>query len=104
MLKILPILLLATMTSADAVAQTRSEPVRVSYRDLDMHSADGIRALDRRLLSAVRKVCGDDLSIDTWSKIAARRCHRAKLAEVRALRDAVVARASRSAEAVAAAR
>jgi UrcA family protein len=104
MLKIIPLLLLAAMASGDAVAQDLSAPVRVSYRDLDMRSAAGIRALDRRLLSAVRKICGDDLSIDTWSKIAARRCRRAKLAEVRALRDAVVARASRPAEGIATSR
>ena len=102
MLKIIPLLLLATMASGDVQAQEMPAPVRVSYADLDIHTPAGIRTLDRRLLGAVRKICGDDLSIDTWSKIAARRCRRAKLVEVRALRDAVVAKATRPVEAIAA--
>lgn len=104
MLKLIPAILLAAGLPGLATAQDLPAAVHVSFHDLDLHSAAGIKALDRRLLSAVNKVCGDDLSIDTWSRIAARRCRVAKLAETRALRNAVLAKRASTEEAVASSR
>ncbi|WP_116091371.1 UrcA family protein [Sphingomonas crusticola] len=104
MLKIIPAILLAVGLPGIATAQDVPAAVHVSYHDLDLRSAAGIKALDHRLNRAVSKVCGDDLSADVWNKIAARNCHRAKLAEARELRDAVLANVARKGEAVASSR
>lgn len=99
-----PLFLLAVSVPGVVSAQGVPTPVKVRYGDLDLHSAAGIKAFDRRLLSAVREVCGDDLSIETGSRMAARRCRAAKLVEIRALRDAIVARKTGSGAEVSAAR
>ena len=104
MLKIIPAFLLAVGLPAIASAQEASADVHVFYGDLDLHSPAGLRTFDHRLVNAVRKVCGDDLSIDRWTRIAARRCRVAKLAEVRSIRDTLVATLTPKGQAVASSR
>ena len=104
MLKIIPALLLAAGLPGIASAQDVPAAVHVSYHDLDLRSPAGVKALDRRLTSAVGKVCGDDLSVDVWNKIAARRCRAAKLAEVHAMRDTLLASLAPKGQAVASSR
>jgi UrcA family protein len=104
MLKIIPALLLAAGLPSIASAQQVPAAVHVSYHDLDLRSAAGVKALDRRLLRAVGKVCGDDLSADVWNKIAARRCRAAKLAEVHGMRDTLLASLAPKGQAVASSR
>jgi UrcA family protein len=104
MLKIIPALVLAAGLPAAASAQDVPPSVHVSYHDLDLNSLAGVRALDRRLTRAAGIVCGDDLSVEIWDKIAARRCKAAKIVEVRQARDALLAAATRKGQAIASAR
>ena len=104
MLKIIPALLLAAGLPGIATAQEVPVAVSVSYHDLDLRSAAGVKALDRRLRRAVGEVCGDDLSVDVWSKIAARRCRAAKLVEVNGMRDTLLASLAPKGQAVASSR
>ena len=57
--------LAAALSAGTASAAERSE--RVSYRDLDLASAEGQAELQQRLDSAARRVCrfGDDGQIET---------------------------------------
>ncbi|WP_420136234.1 UrcA family protein [Sphingomonas sp.] len=100
----IPLFLVAASVPGAVPAQNMPTPVTVRYGDLDLRTTAGVRTFDRRLLSAVRDVCGDDLTMETGSRMAARRCRAAKLVEIRALRDAVVARKTGMPPEVAAAR
>ena len=76
-----------------------AEPViatsTVETADLDLSSAKGQRALDRRLALAVKEVCGPSSDVDIAGKNEVRRCRVDTLAKVATERDERIARASR---------
>src|SRR5688500_9297412 len=51
-----------------AFAQQPSSTVAVSYADLDLSTARGIRKLDRRIRTAVERACGPISSFDPAGK------------------------------------
>lgn len=66
--------------------------VRVSFADLDLATPDGIAALDRRLASAVRRVCGTVYFLDRAQLIDVDRCRADAGARAMALRQQVLER------------
>ncbi len=78
--------------SAPAVAPAGARAVKVSYRDLDLTTAAGHRALVERLTSAARKVCTNDGVRGLDSLQASESCERSALSQ--ALYDVRAAHAS----------
>lgn len=80
------------LAGTPAVAAAGASTAKVSYGDLDLASAKGVRAFERRLDGALRHVCDyDSRERQIARKKAARRCMietRAKLV----LPDAVASR------------
>lgn len=86
------ILLAATATPALAEAPMIATST-VQTADLDLSSARGQRALDRRLAQAVKEVCGVASDVDVAGKNEVRRCRvdtLANLADEREQRIAAV--------------
>ncbi|MEA3539677.1 MAG: UrcA family protein [Pseudomonadota bacterium] len=70
----------ALPAAADPVS---AEATRVvSYRDLDLATHEGRRALDRRIGIAVRSACGTASSADLVGKREVRRCREATHAAI----------------------
>jgi UrcA family protein len=76
---------------AAAQAKTPATPsIHVSYADLDLHKAAGVKALDRRLAQAVRTLCAEGAT-DLTRQLAARRCIVATTAALAAARERAIA-------------
>lgn len=90
---------LATLLAFSATPAL-SEPViatsTVQTADLDLSTAKGQRALDRRLELAVKDVCGTASDVDIAGKNDVRRCRAETLASLASERDQRIARASGS--------
>ncbi|MHA4838052.1 UrcA family protein [Sphingopyxis sp. MSC1_008] len=69
--------------------------VAVAHRDLDLRTAAGTKALDRRIWRAVVEVCGTAPDFDIAGKNDVRACRRDTRALASAQADVVVANASR---------
>lgn len=73
-------------------AQDRMPDIAISYRDLDLATADGLATLDRRLDHAVNATCPSDAGISELSRLKLiETCRAEKRREVTALRSAVLA-------------
>jgi UrcA family protein len=86
------LLLLGAMPGA-AAAQEFFPDVVVHHADLDLASASGRQALDRRLRRAIERACPDTTSSDVFVKIEAYRCRSAKRAEVAGQRSDLLSHA-----------
>ena len=86
----------ATIKAAPALSQ-EVNVARVETGDLDLSSEGGRRALDQRLFSAARQVCGEASDADLEGKNDARRCRDEVLARVQAERAGLLASADRRA-------
>lgn len=85
------------LTSAPAVARHAPRTFSVNHADLNLANAAGQRALDRRIASAVRRVCSVDPNPRPLEVIMIeRRCMRDTLANTQPAVTAALAR-SRSA-------
>jgi UrcA family protein len=51
---------IATLSAGAAQADQTVEKVRVTYSDLDLSKADGMKTLERRIERAARFTCGGD--------------------------------------------
>ena len=69
--------------------------VAVAHKDLDLRTAAGTRALDRRIWRAVVDVCGTAPDFDIAGKNDVRQCRRDTKRVASAQADVVVANASR---------
>ena len=87
------LLLAATATPALAEAPVIATST-VQIADLDLSSVQGRRALDHRLLQAVREVCGTASDADVAGKNEVRRCRAETLAGLADERDQRIAAAS----------
>ena len=89
------IAMLLAFTATPALAET---PViatsTVQTADLDLSTAKGQQALERRLQQAVKEVCGSASDVDVAGKNDVRRCRAETLANLSSERDQRVARAS----------
>jgi len=56
------------LSAATVSAPAFAEEVTVSYKDLNLASADGQKTLDRRISKAAKKVCGYD-ELQTGTRI-----------------------------------
>ena len=87
-----------TALLAFAATPAMAEPITITSTvqtaDLDLASAQGQRALDRRLALAVKEVCGTASDVDIAGKNEVRRCRVDTLSALSAERDQRVARAS----------
>jgi len=68
--------------------------VAVAHKDLDLRTAAGTQALDRRIWRAVVEVCGTAPDFDIAGKNDVRQCRRDTKAVASAQADVVVANAS----------
>ena len=88
---LIPIVLVA---AAAAASPARAESSRiVSFADLDLTSPAGQAALDRRINSAVRQICGRSYPIDLQSHNQVRQCREQTIADVQAQRNDAFAQA-----------
>lgn len=88
---------LATMlafTAVPALAEPITVTSTVQTADLDLSSAKGQKALDLRLVQAVKEVCGTASDVDVAGKNDVRRCRVETLAGLASERDQRIARAS----------
>ena len=89
---------LATLLAFTATPALAEQPVTVistvQTADLDLASAKGQRALDRRLSLAVKEVCGTASDVDIAGKNDVRRCRVETLASLASERNQRIARAS----------
>lgn len=82
---------LLVLTPVTAFAQEVTTSVAVSYSDLNLRSEAGVKALDRRLATAIRSVCGvHDGSAVPEHRFAVQHCVKEKSAEVAALRNRAI--------------
>lgn len=91
---------LALIASATTIAPTASqaaEPVTITSvvqtADLDLSSAAGQRALDRRIVRAAREVCGTVSDADLEGRNAARQCRAETIAAAESQRGQLLAAA-----------
>jgi UrcA family protein len=91
---------LATLLAFTATPALAEPPVTVSSivqtADLDLSTAKGQRALDRRLQQAVNEVCGTASDVDIAGKNDVRQCRVDTLASLASERDERIARSSGS--------
>lgn len=100
-------LLLSALVATPALAQSAAPaPTRVvvSAADLDLASAAGQRALDRRLARGVIEACGTASTIDLAGSNDIRRCRDDISARIAADRDRLVQLASKGSDIVLASR
>lgn len=87
-----------TALLAFAATPAMAEPITITSTvqtaDLDLASAQGQRALDRRLALAVKEVCGTASDVDIAGKNEVRRCRVDTLSALSAERSQRIARAS----------
>jgi UrcA family protein len=85
---------LAATLATPAIAQdwgNQPHTVQVSYGDLNLNSAQGIAALDRRIDAAVGRFCGAPMNLSEYSHV--RKCRAAAFASARSQRTVVLAQA-----------
>jgi UrcA family protein len=85
---------LLAFTATPALAEPITVSSTVQTADLDLSSAKGQRALDRRLELAVKDVCGAASDVDIAGKNEVRRCRVDTMAQLASERDQRIARAS----------
>lgn len=85
-------------SATPAFAQQPSSTVAVSYADLDLSTARGIRKLDRRIRTAVERACGPISSFDPAGKNDVRQCRTDTLAAARVQRDVAIAAVARDSQ------
>ena len=93
---LIPAAFAAALLPAAAAAQDIPAAVHVAYRDLDLRTSSGVRALDRRIADAIEKVCPDSFATDLIRKHMLARCVASARAKVATQREAVLARAGRA--------
>lgn len=88
-----PLIVLAALVALGATAAPAyAQSLSISYRDLDLSTEQGQKALDRRIDSAVRKYCGTNERI-TGTRISAsesRECYAETMKQAKAQFAAVV--------------
>lgn len=96
-------ILLAVALSAPVAAQQTLPDVSVSYNDLNLADPEGVRTLDHRIASAIKRACVNEPHADLRTARAAAQCRRDKALEVSEQRARALAHAG-SATVVASAR
>ena len=90
--------LVAMLLAFSSVPALAEAPViatsTVQTADLDLSTARGQQALDRRLSQAIKEVCGEASDVDISGKNEVRRCRADTLANLSGERDQRIAGAS----------
>lgn len=71
-------------------AELGASPQVVSYADLDLGTARGVRTLDRRIDRAVRQACGWASDFDLAGQNDLRRCRKETIAQIAARRSLAI--------------
>jgi UrcA family protein len=90
----------ASLVPAPASAQTGPRQVAVSHAGLDLATAKGRAALDRRLLHAARAACGIPSPADLRGRAKLDACVADTIAAAAPRRDAAIALAQRQSRSV----
>lgn len=77
MRRILILAIAASLVPASAGATTEEVTEIVSYKDLDLHDPQDVRALEERIAAAVIKVCGEAVAPTTWAVREVEECRSA---------------------------
>lgn len=86
---------LLLLAAAPAAARPGAPPsVHVRHSDLNLTTAAGLAALDRRIQRAVEAACGLAGATDLRSRLLAARCRESAVPSAAAQRAAVLAKAS----------
>ena len=86
--------LLAALSTAPATAGGERRDVSVNFGDLDLKTAEGIAALEDRLVRAVAKACGTAHYLEAQQLSDMERCRAGAYARVAPTRDAIVRHAA----------
>jgi UrcA family protein len=83
-------------TCAPALAQSAADQleVAISTSDLDLESAKGVRALDRRILTAASDLCGIPYSADPHGRADYRNCRDRVRSQAASARNQAISRAT----------
>lgn len=76
-----------------ALPASAQESIAVPYRDLNLDTVEGQKALDRRIVNAARKVCGLD-EVRTGTRIRPpkeQECYRTAMVQAKARVAAIIA-------------
>ena len=87
---------LLALLPLQAGAQQLRPQARVSYTDIDLSKAAGVRVLDRRIKVAAKAVCPDLHGVDPFRQLAAHRCIVSAISSAEAQRNRVVESAANS--------
>jgi UrcA family protein len=88
--------LLSALVPVAGMTQDIPANVHVAYRDLDLHTSDGVQAFDRRIEAAIEAVCPASFATGTARKRLLEHCLTVTRANVAAQRERVLAQAGRS--------
>ncbi len=99
MLKILlPLALLATGLQASPLLAQSAPTARIAHGDLNLASAAGVKALDRRIARAIDQVCEPQAGYAAiYLDRAEDECRTVQQAQIQPRRDAAIARAQQRA-------
>lgn len=101
----LPLLLMLSAFSTPLLAQPVGQTTRVvEASDLNLSTSAGLRALDQRLTIAIVDACGEASPIDLVGQNQIRACKVEARAQVRIVRDHIIAERTRSTQTQVAAR
>jgi UrcA family protein len=84
----------ATLLPAAAPARESAATVHVAYRDLDLNSPLGVRALDRRIAGAAAQLCPDAPAVGMLRNLDVEKCRVAVRASAAHQRAVVIASAT----------
>jgi UrcA family protein len=83
--------LLMVGVSVPALAQPSEPIIRIAYGDLNLATDSGVKALDRRIASAIDGACPDEPHADLQTERVRDHCRRERLSEVVAQRSRALA-------------
>ena len=86
--------LVATTAPAFAQAHGTTRSVHVSYADLDLRQAEGVKQFDRRLRAAIVDVCPDGVTTDRIATADVMRCRNAASRALQSQRAEAIAKAT----------
>lgn len=87
------ILFIAASVASSSPLSFDAAQTPVSYADLDVSTEAGQRTLNRRVRSAVRKVCGNHMTAPISERLTIKQCYRSAMQGAERDVETIVARA-----------
>ena len=90
---LLPVAVGLAAISGTSFAQDVGPSIKVSYRDLDLRTAEDVGKFDHRIAKAIKSLCGAGSAVMDERRIEMNRCIKETHAELAVQRNRIVARA-----------